>query len=79
MMNITLRQMRAVAALGRHGSVTRAAGDLHVSPPAVTLQIKAIEDQLGVPLVERSTGGMALTAAGRIVAESAARIEAVLR
>jgi molybdate transport repressor ModE-like protein len=79
MMNITLRQMRAVAALGRHGSVTRAAGDLHVSPPAVTLQIKAIEDQLGVPLVERSTGGMALTAAGRIVAEAAARVEAVLR
>lgn len=78
-MNITLRQLRAVAALGRHGSVTRAAGELHVSPPAVTLQIKAIEDQLGVALVERSASGMELTEAGAMIADASARIEAVLR
>ena len=78
-MNITLRQLRAVAALGRHGSVTRAAGELHVSPPAVTLQIKAIEDQLGIVLVERSASGMELTEAGTMIADASARIEAVLR
>ncbi|MDD2877980.1 MAG: LysR family transcriptional regulator [Acidiphilium sp.] len=78
-MNITLRQLRAIAAVNRHGSVTRAAGELNVSPPAVTLQVKALEDQLGIVLVERSAGGMVLTQGGRVIADAAARIEAVLR
>lgn len=78
-MNITLRQLRAIAALQKHGSVTRAAAELNVSPPAVTLQVKAVEDQLGLPLVERAAGGMALTQGGLVIADASARIEAVLR
>ncbi|MBW4034047.1 MULTISPECIES: LysR family transcriptional regulator [Acidiphilium] len=78
-MHITLRQLRAIAALHRHGSVTRAAGELNVSPPAVTLQVKALEDQLGIALVERSAGGMVLTQGGMVIADASTRIEAVLR
>lgn len=78
-MNITLRQLRAIAALHKHGSVTRAAGELNVSPPAVTLQVKALEDQLGIRLVERGSGGMVLTQGGLVIADASARIEAVLR
>jgi molybdate transport repressor ModE-like protein len=78
-MNITLRQLRAIAALHKHGSVTRAAAELNVSPPAVTLQVKALEDQLGIVLVERSAGGMVLTQGGLVIADASSRIEAVLR
>jgi DNA-binding transcriptional LysR family regulator len=78
-MNITLRQLRAIAALRRHGSMTRAAAELNVSPPAVTLQMKALEDQIGIALVERSAGGMVLTMPGTVIADAAARIAAVLR
>ncbi|MGC9269147.1 LysR substrate-binding domain-containing protein [Acidiphilium sp.] len=78
-MNVTLRQLRAIAALRKHGSVTRAAAELNVSPPAVTLQVKALEDQLGIALVERSAGGMVLTQGGMVIADASTRIEAVLR
>jgi molybdate transport repressor ModE-like protein len=78
-MHITLRQLRAIAALHKHGSVTRAAGELNVSPPAVTLQVKALEDQLGLALVERAAGGMVLTQGGLVIADASTRIEAVLR
>jgi DNA-binding transcriptional LysR family regulator len=78
-MNISLRQLRAIAALGRHGSITRAAAELNVSPPAVTLQVKALEDQLGATFVERAAGHMALTQMGTVLADAAARVDAVLR
>ena len=76
--NVTLKQLRVLAAIGRTGGVTRAAEVLHVTPPAVTLQLQALEQEAGLPLVERSPGGMTLTEAGREVAETAARIEAAL-
>ena len=76
--NVTLKQLRVLAAIGRTGGVTRAAEVLHVTPPAVTLQLQALEQEAGLPLVERSPGGMTLTEAGREVVETAARIEAAL-
>ncbi|HET9020008.1 MAG TPA: LysR family transcriptional regulator [Acetobacteraceae bacterium] len=76
--NVTLRQLRVLAAVGRTASVTRAAALLHVTPPAVTLQLQALEVEAGLPLVERGPGGMTLTRAGQEVAEAAARIEATL-
>lgn len=76
--NVTLRQLRVLAAVGRTGGVTRAAEVLHVTPPAVTLQLQALEHEAGIPLVERSSAGMTLTEAGREVAETAARIESAL-
>jgi DNA-binding transcriptional LysR family regulator len=78
MRNVTIRQLRALTALARTGSVTRAAGQLHLTPPAVTLQLQALQQEAGVPLIDRGPAGMVLTDAGREVAAAAARIDAVL-
>lgn len=61
-----LRAVRAFEAVGRLGSVTRAAEELDVSPGAITLQIHALEKHLKVHLVERVGRGIALTSWGAI-------------
>lgn len=68
-----LRQIRAFLAVAETGSVTRAAEMLHVVQPAVSRQLKLLEDELGVPLFERGRQGMLLTDAGRILADRASR------
>lgn len=78
MRNVTLRQLRALTALARTGSVTRAAELLHLTPPAVTLQLQALQHEAGIPLVDRGPAGMILTDAGREVAAAARRIDVVL-
>jgi len=60
-----LYQLRTFAAVAEEGHLTRAAEKLHLSQPAVSAQIKALEDELGVTLFERGSGGMTLTPAGR--------------
>ena len=78
MRNVTLKQLRVLTAVARTGSVTRAANALHVSPPAVTLQLQALQQEAALALVERSPAGMAVTAAGREIVDAAGRIEAIL-
>lgn len=78
MRNVTLKQLRVFAAVARTGSVTRAAQQLHVSAPAVTLQMQLLQDQVGLPLVERTSAGMTPTEAGRQLLETVGRIEALL-
>ena len=69
-----LYQLRSFAAVAELGHLTRAAERLHVSQPAVSAQIRALEDELGTPLFERGAGGMTLTAAGAKLLPLAARI-----
>jgi putative choline sulfate-utilization transcription factor len=61
---LDLGWLRIVDAVGRLGSLTRAARDLGMSQPAVTYQVRRIEEQLGVSLFHRSQGGSRPTEAG---------------
>ncbi len=60
-----LNSLRAFEAAARHLSFTKAAEELHVTPAAVSHQIKGLEDQLGVPLFRRLTRALRLTEAGQ--------------
>ena len=63
-MNINLRQLRAFVSIGRLGSFTKAADALHATQPALSAQIRELEDALGVKLFDRSTRSVTLTQAG---------------
>jgi DNA-binding transcriptional LysR family regulator len=68
---VELYQLRSFVAVAEAGHLTRAADRLHISQPAVSAQIKALEEELEVELFERRSSGMALTAAGkRLLAEA---------
>jgi DNA-binding transcriptional LysR family regulator len=60
-----LYQLRTFVTVAEEGHLTRAAERLHVSQPAVSGQIKALEQEFDARLFERSPGGMTLTKAGR--------------
>ncbi len=60
-----LNALRAFEAAARHLSFTKAAEELHVTPAAISHQVKALEEQLGLPLFRRLTRGLALTDEGR--------------
>ena len=63
-MNLTFRQLRVFTEVVRHGSMTRAAAALHLTAPAVSMQVREIETQLGLPLFDRRHRQLALSAAG---------------
>jgi len=65
----SLKALRAFETAARHLSVSRAADELAVTQPAVTQQIKSLENALGVRLVYREGQGLALTSPGRAYAE----------
>jgi DNA-binding transcriptional LysR family regulator len=71
-----LYQLRSFAAVAELGHLTRAADRLHVSQPAVSAQIKALEDELGVALFERTSTGMVLTPAGHKLLPEAQKVVA---
>lgn len=64
-MHITLRHLRIFEAVARHGSISRAAGELHLTQPAVSMQMKQLEEQIGLPLVEHIGRRICLTEAGQ--------------
>ncbi|HCA27257.1 MAG TPA: LysR family transcriptional regulator [Betaproteobacteria bacterium] len=64
MLHLTLRQLKVFEAVARHLSYTRAAVELHLSQPAVSMQIKQLEDNVGLPLFEQLGKKTYLTAAG---------------
>ena len=75
---LTIRQLRALAAVQKHRSVTAAAKQLHLTQPAVTLQLRNLQALAGLPLIQRTGDGMLLTDAGREVLALADRIEAAI-
>ncbi len=71
---VSLKQLRYLDAIARHGHFGKAAAHCAVSQPALSMQIQDLEQELGTPLVERRRQGAQLTAAGREVARRALRI-----
>lgn len=75
---VTLRQLRTFASVAQLGSFSAAARALHVTQPAVSMQIRELEQACGVALYERIGRRIALTEAGREMARCAAGIVAEL-
>ena len=76
---LTIRQLRALAVVQKHRSVTAAAKQLHLTQPAVTLQLRNLQALAGLPLIQRTSDGMLLTDAGREVLALSERIEAAIK
>src|SRR3954453_12099827 len=68
-----LRQLRYLVALADERHFTRAAQREHVAQPALSQQIRRLEAQLGLTLVERTTRGVAMTEAGELLVARARR------
>ena len=78
MRHVTLRQLRTFTEVIRSGSFASAAQALHLTPPAITVQMRELEQRAGLPLFERTGRGIAATEAGREVASATQRIELAL-
>ena len=72
--HMELYQLRTFAAVAETGHLTRAAERLHISQPAVSAQIKALEEELDVRLFDRGPGGMTLTRAGTRILEATRKV-----
>lgn len=69
-----LQLLRAFVAVARDGSVSRAAARLHLSQPAVSLQLKSLAEQLDLPLFRRLARGLELTPEGQALLPRAQRV-----
>jgi LysR family hydrogen peroxide-inducible transcriptional activator len=76
---ITLRQLRYLAALARHRHFGRAAKDCAISQPALSMQVRELEREIGAELVERRPNDVALTDTGLEVVNRAEQILAAIR
>jgi len=70
-MALNLNHLRYFWAIAHEGSLSRAAERLHVSPSALSIQLRKLEDQLGQPLFQREGRGLQLTEAGLIALDYA--------
>jgi DNA-binding transcriptional LysR family regulator len=74
MYHASFKQLQALLLVARHESVSRAADALHVTQPAVSLQLRMLEEAAGTPLTRRVGRGIQLTAAGEVMVSFAERI-----
>ena len=79
MRNVTLRQLRVFAVVAQHLSFTRAASELHLTQPAVSQQIKQLEQIAGLPLFEQMGKKIHLTPAGAELLRYASQAIELLR
>lgn len=85
MRHATLRQLKVFEAIGRLRSVTRAAEELHLTQPTVSIQLKQLSDMVGLPLLEQVGKKLYLTQAGQellktcgVIFDQLARFEMVV-
>jgi len=79
MKNVTLRQLRAFVAVAQQSHFGRAAAELHLTPPAVTMQVKELEKEVGLPLFDRDSRQITLTLTGEYLLTHARRVLAELK
>jgi DNA-binding transcriptional LysR family regulator len=79
MRSVTFRQLRVFTEVARHLSFVRAAEQLHLTPPAVTMQVKELESAIGLPLFDREGRKVSLTTAGEYFLVYAKRLLATLK
>lgn len=79
MKNTTFRQLRVFSEVAKQLSFARAAENLHLTPPAVTMQVKELEGRVGVPLFERNGKQVSLTTAGEYILVHARKILSTLK
>jgi len=72
-------QLKTFVTVAQEGHLTRASDSLHLSQPAVSAQIKSLEDELGVLLFDRTPKGMQLTPAGKLLLRQAENALAATR
>lgn len=78
-MHVTLRQLHVFDAVARHLSYTRASQELHLSQPAVSMQVGLLEDEIGLPLFEKVGKTISLTEAGREISHYSSSINRALQ
>jgi len=78
-MHITIRQLQVFTSVAKHLSYTRAAEELHLTQPAVSMQIKQLEKSVGLNLFEQIGKKIYLTEAGSVVLEHAISITSKLK
>ncbi len=78
-MHLTLRQLKIFEAVARHLSFSRAAEELHLTQPAVSMQVRSLEEAAGLPLTEQVGKRVFLTEAGEELARHARVIALQLR
>jgi DNA-binding transcriptional LysR family regulator len=76
--NLTLRQLKIFEAVARHLSFTRASEELHLTQPAVSMQVKQLEETVGLPLFEQVGKRVYLTEAGEELERYSRSILAIL-
>jgi DNA-binding transcriptional LysR family regulator len=69
-----LRQLRTIVAVARHRSLTKAADELFLTQPAVSQQIRRLEEELGVDVFHRTSRRVELTPEGRVILSYAERV-----
>ncbi|NHZ34219.1 MULTISPECIES: LysR family transcriptional regulator [Massilia] len=74
MYHASFRQLQSLVLVARHESVSKAAEAMHVTQPAVSLQLRTLENITGVALTRKDGRGIQLTAAGEVMADFAERI-----
>ncbi|MES2974250.1 MAG: LysR family transcriptional regulator [Pseudomonadota bacterium] len=79
MKNATFRQLRVFSEVARHLSFAKAAQALHLTPPAVTMQVKELEGHVGMPLFERQGRQVTLTTPGEYMLVFARRMLSTLK
>jgi DNA-binding transcriptional LysR family regulator len=79
MKNVTLRQLRVFASVAKHLSFVRAAEELNLTAPAVSMQVKDLETEVGLPVFDRTSRQVSLTTVGEYVLAHARRVLATMR